>query len=205
MQDPENSLSDDFEADVLDADDLNRDVDPYPEDYDGYDDDDEFDDLEDADADDIDYVVALYREDGQPVAMALMLDLANDLDELISQLRRLPGDSGALGFVSLASEVLILVKVRGPHVQVLLSDSVAANDWPIARDVAYFLGEEIPDEDDDSDTMGDLGMLEDLGMDSFDLENLVDDEELDSDVLGADIAERLKFGPQFLKAAGLRR
>ena len=70
---------------------------------DDLDDDDDFDevDLEDAADDEIDFVLAAYREDGQPYVQSLGKDLANDLDELIVQLRRLPGDAGALGFVSL--------------------------------------------------------------------------------------------------------
>ncbi|MCB0891880.1 MAG: tRNA adenosine deaminase, partial [Propionibacteriaceae bacterium] len=50
-------------------------------------DDDEDDYPDDATEDDIDLVVALYREDGQPVAVPLGIELANDLDELIAQLR----------------------------------------------------------------------------------------------------------------------
>ena len=51
------------------------------------DDDDEDDYPDDATEEDVDLVVALYREDGQPVAVALGVELANDLDELIAQLR----------------------------------------------------------------------------------------------------------------------
>ncbi|MGH3339005.1 MAG: tRNA adenosine deaminase-associated protein, partial [Propionibacteriaceae bacterium] len=51
-------------------------------------------DLEDAADDEIDFVLAAYREDGQPYVQSLGKDLANDLDELIVQLRRLPGDAG---------------------------------------------------------------------------------------------------------------
>src|ERR671917_2064028 len=116
------------------------------------------DEPEDAADDEIDFVLAAYREDGQPYVQALAKDLANDLDELIVQLRRLPGDAGALGFVSLVEEVFVIARVRGPHVQVLLSDGTAANEWPIARDVADYLGEEIPDEDEEeAEPMGDLG------------------------------------------------
>ena len=79
-------------------------------------------DLEDAADDEIDFVLAAYREDGQPYVQSLGKDLANDLDELIVQLRRLPGDAGALGFVSLVEEVFVIIRVRGQHVQVLLSD-----------------------------------------------------------------------------------
>ena len=107
-------------------------------------DDEDFDevDLEDAADDEIDFVLAAYREDGQPYVQSLGKDLANDLDELIVQLRRLPGDAGALGFVSLVEEVFVIARVRGQHVQVLLSDAAAARDWPIARDVVDYLGEE---------------------------------------------------------------
>ena len=78
-------------------------------------DDDDFDevDLEDAAEDEIDFVLAAYREDGQPYVQSLGKDLANDLDELIVQLRRLPGDAGALGFVSLVEEVFVITRVRG--------------------------------------------------------------------------------------------
>ena len=101
----------------------------------------EDDDLDDAAPDEIDFVLAAYREDGQPMVQALATDLANDLDELIVQLRRLPGDAGAVGFVSLVEEVFVIARVRGQHVQLLLSDGGAATEWPIARDVADMLGD----------------------------------------------------------------
>ena len=114
-----------------------------PQDADDPDDSDPDDDLEDAAEDEIDYVLAAHREDGQVHVQALELDLANDLDALIEQLRRLPGDAGALGFVSLVEEVFVIVRVRGQHVQALLSDSAAGGDWPIAHDVLDFLGEDV--------------------------------------------------------------
>lgn len=190
---------DSFDDDLDDADDeSDDDSDDDAESGDDFDDDD--DDLDDASADDIDFVVALYREDGEPVASALTLDLANDLDELITQLRRLPGDAGALGVVSIAGEFFVLVRARGRNVQVLLSDSVSANDWPLARDVADYLGADIPDDDDDSDVLGDLAMLTDLGLSEFDLEQLAGDLDESSDDQVAQLVERLKFGPQFRRA-----
>ena len=66
------------------------------------DDDDELDYPDDATDEDVDLIVALYREDGQPMALALDYDLANDLEALITQLRRIPGDGVAL--ISIASE-----------------------------------------------------------------------------------------------------
>lgn len=162
-------------------------------------DDDEEDDYpEDATEDDIDLVMALYREDGQPVAVAMALELANDLDELIKQLRRIPGDGGAVGLVSIASEFFVIVRVRGKHVQVLLSDELAAADWPIARDVADFLGSELPDDDEDAGPIGDLDILVDVGMPDFELEALCDADD-DSDALLEQVARKLKFGSQYRK------
>jgi putative tRNA adenosine deaminase-associated protein len=159
------------------------------------------DDPEDASEDEIDFVLAAYREDGQPYVQALAKDLANDLDELIVQLRRLPGDAGALGFVSLVEEVFVIVRVRGPHVQVLLSDGTAANEWPVARDVADYLGEDIPEEEDESEPMGDLGLLADLGLSDFDMGAIIDDLDMGSDEMLVAIAERIKINPQFQKVA----
>ncbi len=162
---------------------------------------DDDDEPEDAQADEIDFVVAAYREDGQLNVVALAADLANDLEELITQLRRLPGDAGAIGFVSLVEEVLVIVRVRGRHVQVLLNDTAAALDWPIARDVLDLLGEELPDPDDDAESIGDLGIFADLGLSEFDLGAIVDDLDLASDQALMDIADRIKIGPQFRKVA----
>jgi putative tRNA adenosine deaminase-associated protein len=159
------------------------------------------DEPEDAADDEIDFVLAAYREDGQPYVQALAKDLANDLDELIVQLRRLPGDAGAIGFVSLVEEVFVIARVRGPHVQVLLSDGTAANDWPIARDVADYLGEEIPDEGDEPEPMGDLSLVADLGLSDFDMGAIIDDLDMGSDEMLVAIAERIKLNPEFQKAA----
>ena len=165
------------------------------------DDDDDFDDdeLEDATDEDIDLVISVHREDGQPVAQALNKDLANDLEELIVQLRRLPADAGATGFVSLAEEIFVILRVRGQNVQVILSDASAASDWPIARDVADFLGiDDWPDpEDDDTEPMGDLGMLADLGVSELDMQDYCDNMDDATYDLLAEIADAMKVGPAF--------
>jgi putative tRNA adenosine deaminase-associated protein len=159
-------------------------------------------DLEDAADDEIDFVLAAYREDGQPYVQSLGKDLANDLDELIVQLRRLPGDAGALGFVSLVEEVFVITRVRGQHVQVLLSDAAAASDWPIARDVVDYLGEEpLDDEDEEGEPIGDLGIVADLGLSDFDMGAIIDNLDLSSVEMLTEIADKIKLNPQFRKAA----
>jgi putative tRNA adenosine deaminase-associated protein len=167
------------------------------------DDDEDFDevDLEDAADDEIDFVLAAYREDGQPYVQSLSKDLANDLEELIVQLRRLPGDAGALGFVSLVEEVFVITRVRGPHVQVLLSDAAAASDWPIARDVVDYLGEEpLDEEEEEGEPIGDLGIVADLGLSDFDMSAIIDNLELGSVEMLTQIADKIKLNPQFRKA-----
>jgi putative tRNA adenosine deaminase-associated protein len=172
---------------------------------DDLDDDDDFDevDLEDAADDEIDFVLAAYREDGQPYVQSLGKDLANDLEELIVQLRRLPGDAGALGFVSLVEEVFVITRVRGQHVQVLLSDAAAAGDWPIARDVVDYLGEEPVDEDEDEEEgepIGDLGIVADLGLSDFDMGAIIDNLDLSSVEMLVEVADKIKLNPLFRKA-----
>lgn len=194
QDDDEQDEDDELDEDEDEDDDLDEEED------DELDEDDEDDDLDDALEGEIDMVVAIYREDGSPVAVPLALDLANDLDELINQLRRIPGDAGATGMVSIAGEFFVLVRVRGRNVQVLLSDAVAANDWPIARDVADFLNEDIPDPDDDSELMGDAGIFADQGISEFDMENIAEDLDEDSDELLRRLARKLSFLPQLEKA-----
>jgi len=192
----------DFDDDEYESFDLEDSGDDSDAEADAVDDGTEDDDLDDAAPDEIDFVVAAYREDGQPMVQALAADLANDLEELIIQLRRLPGDAGALGFVSLVEEVFVIARVRGQHVQLLLSDGAAATEWPIARDVADMLGEEIPDpEDEEAEPMGDLGILSDLGVSDFDMSTLIDNLDLSSDQMLIEIADKIKIGPQFRKVA----
>jgi len=181
--------------DVVTGDDMDDDVDELEDSEEAED-----DYPEDATEDDIDLIVALYREDGQPVALALDFDLANDLEALITQLRRMPGDGGAVALASIASEVFVIVRVRGKHVQAFCSDAVAAADWPLARDVLDLLGVEVPEDDEESVPAGDLGILADVGLHDFELEAMAEDYDEDSATLVERIANRIKFGPEFARA-----
>lgn len=176
-------------------------TDDEEDDADGEDDLDDY--PEDATEEDIDLIVAVYREDGEPMALPLDLELANDLDALIAHLRRIPGDGGALGMVSLATEVFALVRVRGKHVQVFLSDAGTADDWPLSRDIVDYLGVELPDDDEDDDAfpVGDLDILVDAGLPDYELEAIASNYDEDSVSLLEQIATRTKFGAEFARAA----
>lgn len=199
---------DDFSALGLDDGDVEYtegtdDVDEDAEEDDDFDDEDDDDDYpEDALEDEIDLVAALFREDGQPAATALGKELANDLDGLIAALRREPGDAGAIGVVSIDQEFFVVARVRGRKVQVLLSDIVAAGDWPIARDAADFLGVDLPEDDDDSEPVGDLDLFADVGVSELEVEALCSDDDVDPLEALETIVEKLGFADVYDKVAG---
>ena len=174
------------DANESDDDDTDEDDDDYPE---------------DATEDDIDLVAALYREDGQPAATALDLELANDLDGLIEALRRVPGDAGAVGVVSIDSDFFVIVRVRGPKVELFLSDVSAALDWPIARDAADFLGVDLPDDDDDSEPVGDFDLFADAGLSEMELEAITTDDDADPLESLEAIVDKLGFAGVYDKVA----
>ncbi|WP_282006471.1 tRNA adenosine deaminase-associated protein [Propioniciclava sinopodophylli] len=179
-------------------------VDPEVDDAGESDDDTDEDDddyPEDATEDDIDLVAALYREDGQPAATALDLELANDLDGLIEALRRVPGDAGAVGVVSIDSDFFVIVRVRGPKVELFLSDVSAALDWPIARDAADFLGVDLPDDDDDSEPVGDFDLFADAGLSEMELEAITTDDDADPLESLEAIVDKLGFAGVYDKVA----
>lgn len=160
--------------------------------------DEDFDDLDDATEEDVDFALALYREEGTPIVAELATEVANDLDELIAELRRFPGDAGTLGVISIAGDFFVLVRVRGRSVQVLLNDGLAADEWPIARDVVDFLDEdEVEDE-----PVGDLDMLADLGCPEMVLDAIATDYDTPSDELALAVMDKLKFGAAARKVIG---
>ncbi len=201
--DPDDLVDDTVRRDNIDSDnDFDDDLDEDDVD-DEEDADDEDDELDDADDDEIDFCVAVYREDGEPTGVALEPDLANDFEGLIEHLQRIPGDAGALGLVSLDSDVLVVVRVRGPrHVQVFVSDVFFYDTWPIVRDAVDFLGLEpgvgdVPDEG----PVGDLGMFADQGVSEMDVEAMfMDSDELTSEDMAEHLANAIHFGPVFRKA-----
>lgn len=197
MADYDDEELDDLDLDTEDEVDGDDDDDDQFEDDDF--DDDDYEEIEDATDDDVDFAVATYREDGNPVVVALDLDMANDLDEMINHLRRLPGDAGAIGMLSLVEDVFVIVRVRGAVVQVFLSDGAAGDEWPIARDILDYLGiDEIPETEDEDDVVpvGDSEILRDLGVGDFDLEQLAEDFDTTSDEALLQLADRIGMGPQ---------
>ncbi len=156
-----------------------------------------------AGAEGVDFALVAYREEGVWQLHELDDDLTSDLDGLCVQLRRYPGDGGALGLVSVDEDFFVLVRVLGAEVRLLLSDVTAATDWPIARAVIDRLDLPLPDDDEDQEPAGDLGIVTDLGLGPMDMGALLDDYDLYPDEMLSDVARRAGFGPLFDEAVGL--
>lgn len=145
----------------------------------------------------VDFVVIVYREDGQWHVESLPRRLGHDLTKIIEVLRQRPGDFGALALVSVDEDFFVAVRAVASEVRLLLSDVTAATDWPMARDVIERLGLPLPDDDDRVQPAGDLTIFADLGVDPMALAAICDDLDTYPDEMLAQVAARAGFGAQF--------
>ena len=129
----------------------------------------------DAGGDGVDFALAVFREEGEWAVQELAHDVLTDFDTLVAALRRFPGDGGAVGMVGIDEDFFILVRVVGPSTRVLLSDITAADEWELAGEVVEFLGLPMPEDEDDEEPAGDLGIVADMGMSAMDMGILLDD------------------------------
>jgi putative tRNA adenosine deaminase-associated protein len=156
-----------------------------------------------ANAEGVDFALVAYREEGVWQLQRLDHDVAADLDGLAAELRRYPGDGGSLGLVSVDEDFFFIVRVLGAQVRFLLSDVTAATDWPIARSLVEHLDLPLPDDEEDQEPAGDLGIVADLGMGAMDMGALLDDIDLYPDEMLSDIAARLGFGQPYDELVGV--
>lgn len=152
--------------------------------------------------DDVDFVVAAYRDDGQWSVVELPPKLGEDYDALVSSLARFPSEVGVLAFASVNDDFFVVLRRIGPHVRVVLSDPTAALDWPLAADVTDAIKSVDPFDDDELRPIGDLDLMNDLGYSSAELELLCTDDDLYPDEALADISARLGFGREFESIVG---
>ena len=160
-------------------------------------------DESEANAEGVDFVLVAYREEGVWQVQELAADIIGDIDSLTTELRRWPGDGGALGLVSVDEDFFLVVRVLGERVKILLSDITAATDWPIARSALEHLEIPIPADDDEQVPAGDLAIVADLGMGAMDMGALLDDFDLYPAELRGDIAREIGFGSQYDELVGV--
>jgi putative tRNA adenosine deaminase-associated protein len=156
-----------------------------------------------ANAEGVDFALVAYREDSVWQLQELDPKKAADLDAFATELRRYPGEAGTLGFVSIDEDFFLMVRVLGAEVRILLSDVTAATDWPIARSGVDRLELPLPDDEEDQEPAGDLGIVADLGLGAMDMGALLDDYELYPDEMLGDIDGKLGFGSQYDELVGV--
>jgi len=158
-------------------------------------------DQSEANAEGIDFAVVAYREEGAWQVEQIAPEKIEDLDSLVAELRRWPGDGGSLGMLSIDEDFFLLVRVLGAQTKVLLSDVTAA----LERSAVDFLEIPLPEAEDEDEQVpaGDPGILTDLGLGVMDMGVLLDDFDLYPDEMLSDIATRLGFGAQFDEVVGV--
>ena len=155
-------------------------------------------------AEDIDFAIAAYREEGRWVVVSLPARSAVTAEGFVSSLRQLPGEGGVFGVVSVADEFFILAHTVRDGVRLMISDAMALLDWPIAAEAAEMIGLEWDEADlEEFEAAGDVGLCEDFGLDSTELMMICQDEDIQyPDEQVRVIAKRLGFGAEL--AAVLR-
>ncbi|MFY0407129.1 tRNA adenosine deaminase-associated protein [Solicola sp. PLA-1-18] len=146
--------------------------------------------------DTVDLAVAAYREEGVWQLAELPDVVGEDVDELVAALRPWPADGGVIGMVAVDEDFFVLARVQGDEVRLMLSDVTAVDEWPLASGVADLLDLPDPDDDEDPQPAGDMGIVDDLGVTAMDLAVMCDDDDLYPDEVLRDVAARLGFGQQ---------
>jgi len=156
----------------------------------------------DAEVGEIDLAVVAYRDEGDWNVGELPDRSLDSVDAIARELRRYPGENGALALISVAEDFVQIVRAQASLVRVLLSDATAATDWALARSAVDHIGVHVDDEDEQAPA-GDLAIFADMGMSAKDMGALLDDFDLYPEEILSDVADNVGFGPKFDHLAGL--
>jgi putative tRNA adenosine deaminase-associated protein len=158
--------------------------------------------ITDAEVGEVDLALVAYRDEGD-WALAELPDRSLDsVDDIARELRRYPGETGALALISVAEDFVLFVRAQGSATRVLLSDVTAATDWTLARSAIDHIGVHVDDEDDQAPA-GDLGIVADMGMSAQEMGALLDDYDLYPEEILSDVADSVGFGTKFDELAGI--
>ena len=158
--------------------------------------------MSDAEVGEIDLAVVAYRDEGDWHLAELAQRSLDSVDDIARELRRYPGESGALALIGVAEDFVLLVRAQGSLVRVLLSDASAATDWTLAFSAVEHIGVHI-DDDDEQVPAGDLGIVSDIGMTASAMGELLDDYDLFPEEILSDIASTVGFGEKFDELVGI--
>lgn len=122
-------------------------------------------------------VALVIFDDGEDISLASLRDEAlADIDSIERELRRYPGADEAVALIAQDEDFVLFVRIGEDRPHVLLSDSSNAADWTLGRAAAQALGVRLSD--DSVGPIGDITIMEDLGVEPGELEELFDDEEI---------------------------
>lgn len=153
-------------------------------------------DMTDAEVNAVDFAVVAYRDQGDWSVARLPERALEGVDSIAQELRRYPGENGALAMISVDEDFVLVIRVQGPLVRVLLSDATAATDWTLARAAVEHLGVHVG-VDDEQAPAGDLGIVADMGFSAAEMGALLDDYELYPEEVLSEVARGIGFGDKF--------
>lgn len=148
------------------------------------------------------FAVAVVRADGKWRCSLLAAELLDDLDGMITGLRRVATDGAIFGLACVDDEFFVVIRPIPGGVSLLISDATAALDYDLAADVLDLLHLETPEEDDIDDEAwpeGDLSLLADLGVPEQEMQLIVNEVDLYPDEQLAMIAQRAGFGDELAR------
>jgi len=152
--------------------------------------------MTDAEVNAVDFALVAYRDEGIWSVAELPNRALDDVDTICRELRRYPGENGALAMISVDEDFVLVVRAQGELVRVLLSDATAATDWTLARSAVDHLGVHVG-VDDDQAPAGDLGIVADMGYTAAEMGALLDDFDLYPEEVLSEIARGVGFGDKF--------
>ena len=158
--------------------------------------------ITDAEVGEVDLALVAYRDEGDWTLAELPDRSLDSVDDIARELRRYPGETGALALISVAEDFVLFVRAQGSATRVLLSDVTAATDWTLARSAIDHIGVHVDDEDDQAPA-GDLGIVADMGMSAQEMGALLDDYDLYPEEILSDVADSVGFGTKFDELAGI--
>lgn len=153
------------------------------------------------------FAVAGYYESGAWHCVPLPPSVLEELTVLLSALRSQPPENGPFVIAAVADEFFVMARQAGAHTNLMLSDLTASVEFRLAAQVLTRLGEDPPSEDelDDIWPLGDLDLLEDLGLSEDDMEAILDDLDAFPDEMLEEIAARIGITDTFAAASALAR
>ena len=157
--------------------------------------------ITDAEVGEIDLAIVAYLDEGDWNVAELPDRSLDTVDTIAKELRRYPGENGALAMLSVAEDFVLFVRAQGSLVRVLLSDVTASTDWTLARSAINHIGVFVDDEDEQAPA-GDLGIVADMGMSAKDMGALLDDNDLYPEEILSDVADNVGFGSKLDELLG---